>query len=41
VNGYEKGTTIYDKKFAESYSNIKILNRKTTDSNLLKDSVFI
>lgn len=41
VNGYEKDTAIYDKSFAESYSNIKVLNRKTTDSNLLKDSEFI
>lgn len=41
VNGYVKDTNIYDKSFAESYSNIKVLNRKTTDSNLLNDSVFI
>jgi len=41
VKGYDKDTSIYDKIFAESYSNIKILNGKTTDSNLLKDRVFI
>jgi hypothetical protein len=41
VNGFEKDTTNYDKILAESYSTIKILNRKTTDSNLLKDVVFI
>ena len=41
MNGYDKDTNIYDKSFAESYSNIKVLNRKTNDSNLLNDSVFI
>ena len=41
VNGYEKDTAIYDKILAESYSTLKILNRKTTDSSLLKNSEFI
>ena len=41
VNGFEKDTTTYDKMLADSYSSIKVLNRKTTDSNLLKDLVFI
>ena len=41
VNGFKKDTAIYDKILAESYSTIKILNRKTTDLNLLKSSVFI
>jgi hypothetical protein len=41
VNGFEKDTAIYDKILAEPYSNIKIINHKTTDSNLLRDPVFI
>ena len=41
VKGYERDTADYDRIFAESYSNIKALNRKTSDLNLLKDNEFI
>lgn len=41
VNGYKKDTTTYDKGFAESFTNLKALNNKTTDLDLLKNTEFI
>ncbi len=41
VNGFERDTTMYDKIIGEPCSKIKLTKRTNTDSNLLRDSVFI
>lgn len=41
VNGYRSDTSFYDKIFAESFSDLKFPNYSSSNSSVLRDSVFI